>query len=163
MCRSRCRLNSPPAIALTILPFLTNIVLKVVSSLLAGKTQKLTLEAMLSRYKPRGVAQLLSSEQLSVLQETITQSTSDITIGATLAGSVAAALIIALKSAQPWFWWAFIASIVVAFAIWIWVYTRESLSESGWLSLSLGWWVLMTTCSFDGVLAALSFVAGSAT
>lgn len=132
------------------------------SSLLAGKAQKLTIEALLARYKPAGAAPLLSSEQLSVLQDAVTQSGSDITIGATLAGSVTAALIVALKSAQQWFWWTFVASIVVAFAIWIWVYTRESLSESGWLSLSLRWWVLIMTCSFDGVLAFLSLMAGSA-
>jgi hypothetical protein len=132
-----------------------------VSSLLAGKTQKLTVEALLSRYKPQGSPPLLSPDQWSVLQETMAQSTSDITTGATLAGSVTAALLIALKSTQPWFWWVFIVSIVVAFGIWMWVYTRQSLSDVGWLSISMAWWVLVITCSFDIVLAALSFLATS--
>lgn len=152
-------MNSPPTVILTLLPFLTNICLKVVSALLSGKMQRLTVEALLNRFRPPGSPPLLSANQWSVLQETMGQSTVDITTGTTLAGSVIATLIIALKGAPPWFWWVFIASIVVAFIIWIWVYTRENLSDSGRLSLQIGWWVLGITCSFDVALAALSFLA----
>lgn len=158
-CVSRCQLNNPPAIALTLLPFLTNISLKVVSALLAGKMQNLTVEALFNRYRPAGSPPLLTPNQWSVLQEVMAQSTSDITTATTLAGSVTATLIIALKGVPNWFWWVFVASIVVAFIIWIWIYTRKSLSDSGWLSLPMSWWVLGITCSFDVALAFFSFVA----
>jgi len=158
-CFSRCQLNNPPTIALILLPFLTNICLKVVSALLGGKMQNVTVEALLNRYRPAGSPPLLTPNQWSVLQEAMAQSTSDITTATTLAGSVAAVLIIALKGVPTWFWWVFIASIVVAFITWLWVYTRKSLSETGWLSLPIGWWVLGITCGFDVALAALSFLA----
>jgi len=137
----------------------TNLCLKVVSALLGGKMQNVTVEALLNRYRPASSPPLLTADQWSVLQEAMAQSTSDITTATTLAGSVAATLIIALKGVPAWFWWVFIASIVIAFTIWIWVYTRKSLSDTGWFSLPTGWWVLGVTCSFDVALAALSFLA----
>jgi hypothetical protein len=141
-----------------LLPFLTNICLKVVSALLSGKVQNLTVEALLKRYQPPGSAALLTPNQWAVLQDAMAQSTSDIATATTLAGSVTATLIIALKGVPGWFWWVFMASIAIGFIIWIWVYTRKSLSDTGWLSLPIGWWVLGVTCSFDAALALLSFV-----
>ena len=158
-CRYWCPLNSPPALLLTLLPFATNIVLKVTSSLLAGRLQKLTVEELLNRYRPEGSPPLLSPGQVAVLLDAIGHSATDITIGATLTGSVIAALLIALKSAQQWYWWIFFASILLAFGMWLWVHTRASLAKTGWFSLSLNWWVLIATCGFDGVLAVLSFIA----
>jgi hypothetical protein len=149
-------LNSPPPVLLIILPYIVNIFLKISSSLLSKRSRRQSVEELLSRYKPANVSPLLSPDQLSVLDRSISQSSLYVTTTATLAASVVAVLVITLKNHQPWLWWVFFAVVVLGFIMWLWVYTRENFSNSGLLSFSIGTWVLILFCALDASLAVLS-------
>lgn len=152
-------MSSPPPVLLIVLPYIVNVFLKISSALLSKRSRQQSINEVLSRYKPPEAKPLLDSNQLSVLDATISQSNLYVTTTVTLVASVVAVLVIALKSSHVWLWWAFLGVVVLAFIMWLWVYTRKRFSDSGLLSITIGTWVLILFCAFDVGLAVLSVLA----
>jgi hypothetical protein len=157
-CLWRFELNSPPAVILVIFPFISNAFLKVVSSLLSGRIQRTELTALLYGHLPQGQKSLLSKEQLAVLHAVLDFSTAFITAGCTLLTSVIAFLVIVLRNPQNWLWWSWLLALGMAFALWMWIYTRK-LPNDTILGLSVGKGILLLSLLFDAALACLTFVA----
>lgn len=154
-------MNSPPPVLLVLLPYGVNLVVKIVSALVSKRSLRRSIEEILSWNKPQDKKDLLNQDELDVVEGAISQSSSFVTVTATLIGSVFALLVITLKSAMPWMWWVFAAMVGLAIVMWIWVYTRKSYSAKGLLSIPVGTWTLVVFCAFDVGLAVLSVFASS--
>jgi len=141
-----------------VLPFIVNVGVKLASALQSKQGRRAAIEDILRRNKPAEKPDLLSQDQVTVLDGVVGQTNLRVTTTGTLIGSMIALIVIAWKSSQPWLWLVVMVAAVVAFVLWYWTNSVERYSDKKLFSWTVGQWALIGFCMYDVTLAVLSVV-----
>jgi hypothetical protein len=153
-------LSSPPTLLLVVSPYLVNASVKIASALESKRRRKISIEEILRRNKPADKPDILSDQQVNVLDGVVAQSNLRVATSGTLIGSTIVFLIVTLKNSQSWLWGVFIGAAVVAFLLWCWITRLERYSDPGPFSISVGNWAVIAFCAFDlalGIISAITY------